>query len=571
MSNPSFSNIDRWLFELMEGNLSPEQVAQLKAFLIQHPELDVDKDMWELAKVDDEAILYPHQQKLVRRRPVGLYMSLGFASIFIISSFAVFDYQGAQFKTNEYYAALQQEFAGKEEQSNTGSLFFDQSKFIAFSEKTGFVNNTNQAVNTKSNSKQNSSGSSVNYRNVEQYLNKNSNSLTQSSFEGMLNPLVLNPINQPTLLASNLKIENSPELITKQAEELEVDRDAYEVIYKQDNARTMTYGSKSIYKQSFSSKLNKMGRAMQRMLDNPVALKNMKDPYYHVPGMQAMDINFGAVGTLISTRVQSVSRAQWLGEENQQFINQISLDGYSHGMRGGLGFQFNHNLYGTGVIQNYNAALIYSPKFSVTRNLVVEPSIRFKMGTKMLNNNQIQTGTTVEYDRMNAQSFYSNGETPIGNSMWYKDLGLGLMVNTKWFFVGIQGDNLLRHYDNIYSSDLTDPRRAGKHYVVTMGTDYESKKENITVSPYIVYQQKEKLSEAWLGVNFRYHWLTVGGGVSSSLEPAASIGLKFDRFMLTYNADYTNSQLLSEPQLSHQLTIRFTSKPSRFGQKLLNQ
>ena len=49
MSNPSFSNIDRWLFELNEGNLSPEQVHQLKVFLLQHPELDIDKNMWELA------------------------------------------------------------------------------------------------------------------------------------------------------------------------------------------------------------------------------------------------------------------------------------------------------------------------------------------------------------------------------------------------------------------------------------------------------------------------------------------------------------------------------------------
>jgi len=146
-----------------------------------------------------------------------------------------------------------------------------------------------------------------------------------------------------------------------------------------------------------------------------------------------------------------------------------------------------------------------------------------------------------------------------------------LMVNTKWFYIGVQQDNLLRHYDNIYSSDMSNPRRIGKHFVGTIGTDYESKKENLTISPYLVYQQQENLSEGWMGVNVRYHWLTLGGAVSSNLEPAASIGLKFDQFMIAYNADYTHSQYLNGSQISHQLTIRFLSKPSRIGQRLLNQ
>ena len=48
MSKPSFSNIDLWLFELAEGNLSPEQVKQLEMFLLQYPELDVERDVWEM-------------------------------------------------------------------------------------------------------------------------------------------------------------------------------------------------------------------------------------------------------------------------------------------------------------------------------------------------------------------------------------------------------------------------------------------------------------------------------------------------------------------------------------------
>jgi hypothetical protein len=100
MSNPSFSNIDRWLFELMEGNLSSEQKAQLESFLIQHPELDVDRDTWELARVDSQEIVYPQQEKLFKRKPVGLYMSLGFASIAILISLGVLNNQVESFNNN---------------------------------------------------------------------------------------------------------------------------------------------------------------------------------------------------------------------------------------------------------------------------------------------------------------------------------------------------------------------------------------------------------------------------------------------------------------------------------------
>jgi type IX secretion system PorP/SprF family membrane protein len=329
--------------------------------------------------------------------------------------------------------------------------------------------------------------------------------------------------------------------------------------------------SKLDYGYTMHNKMRKIGRSIQRMMDNPIALKNRKDTYYHIPGMQAMDVNFGSAGTMLATRVQTVSRAQWLGQENQQIMNQLSIDGYSYGMRGGVGFQFNHNYYGKGGIENYNASLLYSPKFSIARNVLIEPSIRFKMGNKSVNSGQLQSGSIVEFDRMNSKLFYSPGEQPIGKSLWYKDLGLGLMVNTKWFYVGIQGDNLLEHYDNIYSNNLEDPRRAGKHFVATIGTDYESKKEKTTFSPYFVYQKQEKLEEGWLGMNFRYHWLMAGAAISTNLEPAASLGLNFDHFMLTYNADYTYSQVLNKQTLSHQLTIRFLTKPSRFGQRLLNQ
>jgi type IX secretion system PorP/SprF family membrane protein len=552
MSNLSYSNIDRWLFELVEGNLSPEQIAQLESFLMQHPELDVDKDMWEMAKVDSHEVVYPNQQKLIKRRPVGIYMSLGFASIAVVISLGFLNFISTQpfgleldtqimavvsenGQPKILNSAVKKSISTNEiqiqSQIDNSHLLGNNNLFNNFSNQTAFIS---------------SSILESDIVNVDNFENQNTNL---------------------AILENKIVLES---LETEKAKEIPNEISSKDFASKSFTSKNVRF-VKTDYKMPFSSKLNKMGRSIQRMMDNPVALKNTKDPYYHVPGMQAMDVNFGAVGTLLATRVQTVSRAQWLGQNNQQITNQISVDGYSYGMRGGIGFQLDQNYYGKGEIVNYNASLIYSPKFSIARNVVLEPSVRFKMGNKRIDTDQILPGSIVEYDRMNPQEFYGNGSAPIGKSLWYKDLGLGLMVNTKWFYVGVQQDNLLRHFDNIYSSDIANPRRIGKHFVATIGTDYESKKENLTVSPYAVYQQKEALSEGWLGVNVRYHWLTLGGAISSNLEPAASIGLKFSHFMIAYNADYTFSQYLNGSRLSHQLTLRFLSKPSRIGQRLLNQ
>jgi hypothetical protein len=175
----------------------------------------------------------------------------------------------------------------------------------------------------------------------------------------------------------------------------------------------------------------------------------------------------------------------------------------------------------------------------------------------------------VEIDRGTAHEFYPGEANPVGRNLWYKDMGVGLLINTKWFFAGIQADNLFRHNDNIYSSDWSSPRRAGSHIIATIGTDWLSRDENLGLSPYVVYQKKENLSEVWAGVNFKWNWFNLGIATSEKLDPSASIGIKFDQFSLHYNADYTTSTMTSERALSHQVTLRVQAKKSRYGQRLI--
>lgn len=539
MSDPSFSNIDQWLFELEEGNLSPSQVEKLEAFLLRHPELDVDRDVWHLAKVDTATVPYPHKKQLERRRPVALYWNLATAaSIALIIGMGIYSYL--------YFASL-------------GS---DLEVSLLTGKAAGTIPEVHIPLTGKTHETTSNDFISSHQTNAE-WQDGHPFSHSRSAMNGStsVSPLALrNAVGFDYLSSEPLAFRRTlPETsVTAQ----------FHAIAKK-SARSQTNKSSGIkHKHSFEYRFKQFKRSIRRMVDNPIALKNLKDPHYHVPGLQATDVNFSSVGTLLATRVQVASRYQWMGEHYDQLMNQILVDGYSYGMRGGIGLQVYQSAYNDNGIMNTSAALTYSPKFSVSNNVVVEPGIRFKMGNTSINPSKLTPNQPVEFERGNLREPQFPDSLTSRSSLWYKDLGASILVNTKWFYVGAQVDNLARHTNNIYGAGNTE--RADLHTILTIGTDYESKNEKLSFSPYLIYQKYGDLSEAWLGANFRANWFTVGAGVSSKFEPAASIGVKFEHFALTYNADYTQSMIQNRSELSHQLTIRFLTNPSRIGQRLLN-
>ena len=87
MITPNFDNIDRWLFDYVEGNLSSEQESLLENYILNHPELEVDLDMWKMSNikmsnsfVNDIQI----QKKTVNRRVFAIINTIGIIIILLI-------------------------------------------------------------------------------------------------------------------------------------------------------------------------------------------------------------------------------------------------------------------------------------------------------------------------------------------------------------------------------------------------------------------------------------------------------------------------------------------------------
>lgn len=554
MSRPTFENIDQWLFEYTEGTLSPAQESQLMDFIRLNPEVITDLKAWKQSKAAPIATPQFSTASLIKptpllMRPISL-VTIGVVAIFLgLLGFNSFNtiplYSKVDIDAEIIYAADED----------------DQALFASIIKQTPkeTENKTRQSTSLAKNIESSNKNSRKNIGLPETTLDEETTQFnnTVSQFEIDYNQL--NFI-QKSFEAKAKDLNDISAYLNGQREN---DQEV-------SNSTAKIISSADVAKMTLKKTINSAYRKIKRMADQPVALRNTKDPYYHTPMMTGYKANSAMVGTAQGNRVQATSRLQWLDKSNTQLMNTLSWDGYVYALRGGLGIDANYNTYKTNALNNYSVGFTYSPKFSINKKVSFEPAMRFKMGVVNVDPNSKVIGSKIEVDRHNIIPLFENETTVSGNQLWYRDLGLGFMLNTEWFYLGFNADNLGRHNNNFYSGDLNKSYHQNIHYIAVLGTEYQSFTRDIKISGYGLFQNFGELNELWLGGNVQYKWLQAGVGVSTNADLGASLGTSFNRFSLHYNIDYTKSRLLNDKLLSHQVTMKILLKPSRYAAKFLN-
>lgn len=560
MSSPSFENIDRWFFEYVEGNLSPAQMEQFHDFIAQHPELEEELEEWEATKASPVTPNFTTNH-LIKSTPLRTYLFYGAGAIGAIALF-LFLSQGLYQPTSNYsMKGLDLSVIEKEEMDFNSSIISKTSKNTLL---TATHNDVYQSNTIERNRAQSFAGD-ANSGNM--FL---TNHISQTNHKESQNKYTFNIATSQTQIAS---VHNSTQKNVIQSDNL-----PYVVAALTDNhfdnaiqTTTKTRKSSNISKtQQLKRRFTSTLRKVKKMADQPVALSNSRDPHFHVPNKMGYQANFGMAGTLLRDRVQLTSRNQWVGQNNQQLINNLSWDSYVYALRGGIGFDITYSDYNRNSLNNFEAALTYSPKFSVSKSISIEPALRFKTGTININESSPIIGNFTEVNRANLLSVFPDDEQPIGSQLIYRDLGAGVLVNTKWFYAGLNFDNIRRHYNNFYSNDINTNQRASMHFSGILGTDYAPVGKDIRYSTYLFYQNFGSLNELWTGVNVQWNFLEVGGGISTNLDLGSSIGVKLDQFSVHYNIDYLTSRMMDKQFLSHQISMRYLLKPNRYAAKFLN-
>ena len=561
-------NLDKWMFDYLEGNLSGEDAAAFEQFLQNNPEVSADLVAWQEAYVAPVTAEFPNMAGLEKKRKVaaGWYgwaaaatiaLLLGWGGIALFSS-DDFQIDGMANEANDltpaYSVQTNIEISTPKlpEYLNTieNELSTSQNSSFVYSTNVSSGNSSSNAPITNANNTNNSTNNYSNQTNMA--ITGNTTNIVNNSDVDFENSNA--EFNTPSV--------NSSELVLAQAKSKIGDNEGGQyannpevtpVDYELKHSKSVTIGG-------FSTKLKRFYRKIERTMGYPVGLKNLRDPEMFIPQNASMAVNPGLAGGMLASRFEMNYRNQFFGSDlNSQEMN-LAFDTYSRSLRGGLGVLLNVHDVGMGEFTDMNINLIYSPKFRLNENVVFEPGVRLTLGTLTANTDQLSSFQTLEMDR---GRFLNTGDLTDKSGFqrtWYKDYSLGGMFNTTWFYAGFSADNLGGHFENIYASESGLPQRSAVRYNLILGSDYESKDERFGISPFLSFTSQDNFNELWGGFNSRIGWLTIGGAISNNLDYTGSIGLKFEKFKLIYRYDNARSMFTNEQLNSHNIGIRFNTK-----------
>ena len=566
MNIPNRENIDRWLFDWTEGNLSPSQEIQLEEFLIENPDLSIDADAWDAATVSSIPFAYENQASLKKRKKRVFAYWQFYALILLIGTGGTSLY--FSFKTES------QQIVAKTSNTSKSPI----SKITT----TPTKNNNSQepiTINTPISNpgRQNFYAAPSYQASLNKYSeNINSSALSFSSENENVsfdNNTITNTIeiaSQPIIPIENIELIDKLDVSAVSIEPLI----AADEIIQSENEREND--SESEDKKLSRKKINlptlklNSSSSLSKWVKKDLTNTNQKDRVYALSEKSNLDLNNSFVGNISQLKFQSMSTVRWIDIADQQKISQqISFDGYLREAKAGLGVISNYSNFSNGLIQDWNLNLIYAPKLAINRYLTIEPSMKYTFGKKVLNSSKVINNSTVEVETNQLETFSIDPNQAIGKNLWYRDLGAGLIINAGPIYFGGQVNNLLKHQDNLYSNDYTSIRRANRELTLVGGTDFNSKNGNFTFSPYIFHTIFGSQSSTYLGASVQLKSFLIGGSYQTNGSSSGMIGLHKDRFSLLCQTSYASSSYTQSKSFIHQLTIRINSNISKKTRRYL--
>lgn len=547
-------DFDRWMFDYKEGNLSQSEIDYFEHFIAENPQYHNDVEAWDNSYINNQDFTYPNMDTLLKEKSYSRWMgwaaSVAVLFVTLASLFTYFSQPKAEYSVRHL---------------NSDEIFTFNYSLDNVDMVKGNVNQQNSSLTAYSNQSVNTSfnHSTIQYQN-EQLQNVNQQQedyLSRNNQNSGFNETKGNSISNSLLVHSNKKASHHNRLLNIELGKInDFNLKGNKAIYLSNPkfiAETKSNHKVRNKHSALAYKLKKLYRKIDRMTGYPIGLVNLHDPEILTPNSNLLTNNFGFTGSFGSARLEMKQRVQWMGSGNALEQSFINFDTYNKALKSGVGISLNRNSYNQGQFEDYNVNFLYSPKFQIGRKLFFEPAIKLTMGMLRMNSNKLNSNSKYEVERgrvIQTGTFGDNFSN--ANNLWYKDFGLGFLLNAEKFYVGFNADNLSKHKELIYGNNETSQIKIN----TIIGSDYQSKNKKMILSPFITYTQAGKLKEVWGGVNTKFYWLTVGGAYSSLGDYSASLGLKFRNFKLIYQYDKTTSFINNDRFASHNIGIRINAK-----------
>lgn len=577
MSRITHDNIDKWLFNLEEGNLSASEKRELDQFLDSHPELKEEADAWKLSHISEPLTSYAYEAELhaitagagigYRKYAAmaGLLLLLGGSALYLF-----FNSETIQFSFPDVNTATTN--STQNDYSNTDKTDGAEGDVNTNSTMNGIDNSTDENGSTNSNSK--------NLNVLIAGISNTVNGIQNKNNSNQVNNNVSNNANNVNLANNNVKNRNQVSIDIKNNVKVIVERETQFITETNDKKKGFGEFDKedlcweenmlpivenvninpirTITDDKSNNAYKPICEDCKSGLDPDPALINLRDHTLLMTNNNIIDNYGGFAGGMISSRFSMNYRNNWTGKNGLNSQSAIfTYDKLLRKLKTGVALTAFYNDYNNGMFTSGGAALTISPKFKVGRGITFEPAATFSYAQKAVDRHTAVPGTFIEDRRGNVVEIYRNGETARFNSAYTPDVKLSAVFQHKKFWAAASVDHLLMPKEPLYTTE-NNMYRNGPQFKATVGTDYIHKPESGNVfSPQFSLYVHDGYAEYWMGSMARFRQFSIGGSFSQFKDFIATAGFRTNAFQINYQFDMTRSMLMNEKMASHEISMRF--------------
>jgi type IX secretion system PorP/SprF family membrane protein len=218
------------------------------------------------------------------------------------------------------------------------------------------------------------------------------------------------------------------------------------------------------------------------------------------------------------------SAAAFQQQYNQVFV---SADNYFRRLRGGLGFNYNRENIGDGIMITSRVNLTYAPHFEFFHHrLAFQPALSLGLFEKNIDWSRLTYGDMIDERK---GFVYDSKESLNLKSKSNIDISGGILLYAGSFYGGFAV-----HHINQPDEGLLGTSKLPARYILHGGMELQIG-SRFQVSPNVMFQQQQNFSMFLLGATVKYSWLVAGIAMGNSNTFVSTVGIQNRFFKISYS------------------------------------
>jgi hypothetical protein len=560
------NNIEKWMFDYFEGNLSLHEKIEIESFVRENPSYQTDFEIWSKAYVQEESLVYRNADALIKKRffedkKLLLFFSFLIGTGILLQNLTINDVESSLIASTNRNSIKS---VNKNVTINAHLIDRDQDKDLEtinelmFSDLFKSENTLIEKESTKLNNQNNFtlvSNYSFNTTatlaaNIDSKLNRESVANNQLvTNEKGANELLNKRELESMFYYSENKIKSNFEDENIKKNSLDTELEIIEVAdYK---GGIVDYKKKNSFNHYKSKTLSK---SLSRMLSKDLLLTVYNNRLTLKSNQIVLATNSAFAGNLSAPRLQlNYERLSLVSQNDFKF----SFDNKINNLNAGVGLVLsNQNGF---AFNKKQVELIYAHWFNVGG---VKLTSALKGGVYQ---------TEVNWSKIGVSGLTTKANDSINNDI---DIGFNvapsLMIKLPFAYAGLQINDAYsstnKFVDNYQSFELQDK----VSYSIMMGTDYRKKNgQKFVISPqlYIDIFNDDRKTKYTFATTMHYSNLLIGAGYTNNKTFRGVVGFDLKGFRMAYNAQFDIDlyNVDGADGIKHELAIQYVISKKKLG------